>query len=542
MAVGDLVVNLVTKTDRFTKPLKKARGALSSFAGFARTTVMEIAKVGAVAGAGLAAVSLAAVKLAADAEQTAISFEVMTGNIQIAQKLISDLRAMGAGTPFEFRDLSGATKILLNFGRTSDQVLDDLDMLSNVAAGDAQKLGSLALVFGQIAANQKLMGQDLLQLINTGFNPLQQIAERTGETMTELRDRMSRGKIGFDEVRQAFADATSEGGRFFQMNEKQSKTLLGRWSTLKDGVTSTLISLGESIMENMDLNGVILQVTELGESFKNDFLPAITELIKQLPKLTKILNEGVLGREAGNQLEKIAFTISAIRQGIGPEEAGRMFARIKQAEKDAPFTREAGAIGDEAQKALDESQRMADQMAAQAPMIQRAQEQAMDFIAAQREKGVGERRAIEMFGNRLEEAAEAAGRDIPEFLREWFDEFKQKQFDILERQENAVVAKAEQDAERMLAGFVRKGIEGLQSGVMSLGGGRREEQFRNQAGTLDVQSREAFDAMRATVGAPEKQEIEKAQLAQQEKTNQKLEKLVQALTQKGSEFIEVRGI
>ena len=84
-------------------------------------------------------------------------------------------------------------------------------MLGAVALGNKEKLSSLALVFGQVSSAGRLTGQDLLQFINVGFNPLNYIAKRTGESMEELRDRMSRGAIGVEEVEQAFIDATSNG-------------------------------------------------------------------------------------------------------------------------------------------------------------------------------------------------------------------------------------------------------------------------------------------------------------------------------------------
>jgi translation initiation factor 2 alpha subunit (eIF-2alpha) len=80
------------------------------------------------------------------------------------------------------------------------------------------------------------MGQDLNQLINAGFNPLQVISEKTGRSMSDLKDDMAAGLITFSDVEDAFKDVTSEGGKFFKMMETQSATVGGRWSSFVDTV------------------------------------------------------------------------------------------------------------------------------------------------------------------------------------------------------------------------------------------------------------------------------------------------------------------
>jgi tape measure domain-containing protein len=296
MALNDLIVNIAGDTTRFKKSVGQVQGGLLGLQG----TVSKVAAgmkfgfgamLGALGplGAALAGISVVkgAIGLAAEAEQTAISFEVLTGSVENATKLVGELKKMGAATPFEFTDLAKGTKTLLAFGRTQDQVLSDLDMLSNIASGDAQKLDSLATVFGQIAANGRLTGGDLMQLINVGFNPLNEIAKVTGESMGELRKRMEKGQIGLAEVEAAFKAATSQGGLFFQMNEKQSKTMLGKWSTFKDNLNVILTDIGASIIEAFDFKSMLDEGSTFLEQWKNDLLPSIKDSIKGLAKTFK---------------------------------------------------------------------------------------------------------------------------------------------------------------------------------------------------------------------------------------------------------------
>lgn len=119
-----------------------------------------------------------------------------------------------------------------------------MKMLGDISLGNGERLQSLSLAFGQVQASGRLMGGDLLQMVNAGFNPLEAIAKRTGETMIEVKERMSAGGVSVNEVEQAMKDATSEGGRFFNGMDKASKTFSGVMSTLRDNIGITLASIG----------------------------------------------------------------------------------------------------------------------------------------------------------------------------------------------------------------------------------------------------------------------------------------------------------
>lgn len=186
------------------------------------------------------------VTIAMDMEQAQVSFEVLLGSAEAADKMISQFKEDAAKTPYEFTDLQDAGKVLLNFGITADKVRPTLMMLGDIAGGNSQKFQQLALVMGQVSSAGKLQGQDLLQLINAGFNPLQEISRTTGKSMADLRKEMEDGKISYAMVEGAFRSATSEGGRFYKMMEKQSLTLGGLMSTLSDNINQGLASFANS--------------------------------------------------------------------------------------------------------------------------------------------------------------------------------------------------------------------------------------------------------------------------------------------------------
>lgn len=196
-------------------------------------------------------VAAGGVKYTAGIEQLQTSFEVMTGSAEKAAEVIERLRRMGAETPFETADLASTTQLLMQYGFTADDALEKMRMLGDVAQGNKEALNSIALGYAQMMSAQKVNLQDIKQMINGGFNPLQEIAERTGESMGSLYERISKGTMSVDEITASLRAATSEGGKFFGSMDKQSQTLNGKLSTLKDNADQLIGSLTEGMSNEL---------------------------------------------------------------------------------------------------------------------------------------------------------------------------------------------------------------------------------------------------------------------------------------------------
>ncbi len=175
-------------------------------------------------------------KLGVEAEQANVAFTTLVGSESKAATMLGEITALGAATPFSKWDLVKDAQMMLNFGVSTERVLPLLKQLGDISGGDKASLNSLALVLGQVSAAGKLGGQDLLQFINAGFNPLQELSKMTGKSYGELQQMMSKGQITFDNVAAAMAHATGEGGRFFGMMERQSQTVGGKFSTVMDNI------------------------------------------------------------------------------------------------------------------------------------------------------------------------------------------------------------------------------------------------------------------------------------------------------------------
>lgn len=221
-------------------------GALGSLGG----SLGSLGGLAAGAAAGFAAMKLKdygqyALETSAAFEQLAISFRVMTGSAQTGQELTDAIIELGAKTPMTAQQLSKAAQLLLSFGESAENIIPDLKLLGDITGGEVNRFNMLALAFAQVGANGKLMGQDLLQMVNAGFNPLQIMSQTTGKSMGQLRKEMEEGRISFQMVAQAMKDAASEGGRYFGLMEQQSQSLNGRLSTLGDTWEQVAKSIGD---------------------------------------------------------------------------------------------------------------------------------------------------------------------------------------------------------------------------------------------------------------------------------------------------------
>lgn len=186
------------------------------------------------------------ISVRSEIQSLSTSFETLLGSKEKADELFGQIRKFATSTPMQLNDLAAGAQTMLGFNIEAKKVMPMLQAIGDISMGDAQKFNSLTLAFSQMSATGKLMGQDLLQMINAGFNPLAVMSEKTGKSIATLKEEMSAGSISAKQIEQAFIDATSEGGKFHGMLDKQSKTLKGALSNLQGAFADMLNDMGES--------------------------------------------------------------------------------------------------------------------------------------------------------------------------------------------------------------------------------------------------------------------------------------------------------
>lgn len=237
--------------------LRDARRAENAFQSIGNKAVSEGAKIDKTfrtIGAGIAGYftvgalkdfGKAIIDARGEIESFQISFETLIGSKDKAKAFFSELKDFAVNTPLLLNDLAKGGQLLLGFGVDLDKVMPILKQIGDVSMGNADRFNSLTLAFAQMSATGKLMGQDLLQMINAGFNPLTVMAQTTGKSVATLKDEMSKGAISADMVAKAFEDATATGGKFNGMLEKQSKGIKGSISNLEGAIQDALNDMGE---------------------------------------------------------------------------------------------------------------------------------------------------------------------------------------------------------------------------------------------------------------------------------------------------------
>ena len=188
-------------------------------------------------------------------QQADTAIQTMLGSKEKADALLAKVREYATVSPLEFGDITSATQMMLGFNIEAEKIPRFIEAIGDVSMGNSQKFNSLSLAFSQMSATGKLMGQDLNQMINAGFNPLSVMAEKSGKSIATLKKEMSDGKITTEMVQQAFIDATSAGGKFYNMSENASKTISGQMSMLSDAIDSALNNMGKS-SEGMIMKGI----------------------------------------------------------------------------------------------------------------------------------------------------------------------------------------------------------------------------------------------------------------------------------------------
>lgn len=186
------------------------------------------------------------IRTRAEIQSLEVSFETLLGNKEKATEMFGALRKFAVETPMMLKDLAGGAQTMLAFNIEAEKVMPMLKSIGDISMGDAQKFNSLTLAFSQMSATGKLMGQDLLQMINAGFNPLSVMSEKTGKSIGDLKKEMEGGKISAEMVSDAFLAATSAGGKFNGMLEKQSHGIAGAQAKLSGAIDDMFNAIGKN--------------------------------------------------------------------------------------------------------------------------------------------------------------------------------------------------------------------------------------------------------------------------------------------------------
>ena len=262
---GDVIFNF--KGD--DKELKKTTKTATS-------TLKSIGKL--VAGIGIG-------KLASDFIKTGIEFNAeiekyqtalttLTGSAEKANKIIENIKKDAAKTPFDVKGLTQANQLLISAGLEADDARKTILALGDAVSatgGGSDELSRMAVNLQQIKNLGKASSIDIKQFAMAGIDIYGLLADYLGTTKKEAAEMT----VTWDNLNGALIKASQNGGKYFQAMEKQSQTLNGQWSTLKDNFKAFA---GKAL-------------TPVVNILKNNLLPALNDLFTGAEKIKQFLKE-----------------------------------------------------------------------------------------------------------------------------------------------------------------------------------------------------------------------------------------------------------
>lgn len=194
-------------------------------------------------------------------------FSSLTGSMKNAKDVIRELTQFTAATPFQLEGVSQAAKTLLGFGFSQKELIPILNQTGDVAAALGSNLNEVARIYGKINAQGRVTGETFEGLITQGVNLGPAIADHFGVAEEAVRDLLSEGKVTGDVFNKLFSNLNKEGGIAFEGMAKRSRTLSGRFSTMKDNVTLLMADIGEATADFLNLGDAMDYVTRSIQPF-----------------------------------------------------------------------------------------------------------------------------------------------------------------------------------------------------------------------------------------------------------------------------------
>jgi tape measure domain-containing protein len=361
-------------------------GSLGSAAGFggAGAGAGRIAGMGSGVMIGLGAAVLTMGKVIRETallETALVDMQVIMGDDRAGTALVNNLRSIARETPLTSKALIKGAQTLLGYGLSAEGLEDTMYRIGEIAGGDTARMDSLTRAFAQVQSAGKLMGQEMLQLVNAGF-PVAEIAKAAGVSMEDFRKEMEEGNIKASHLTEAMVNLTSAGGMMEGRLARQADTLKGKWITAMGAIDQKFAEVGESSKEKWKDT-----VQFLGEFSVNaiqsfdDITTAVNEVFTAFGELTGVVGEsGVALDEHGKKLSGYESTVRGLS-----DQLLRIFGGYSQDEIDSyrAGNRRIQMLDDEAKKRKEERQRFLD---GRKKIKEATDKEVSDFKKAQEEK------------------------------------------------------------------------------------------------------------------------------------------------------------
>lgn len=252
-----------TQINRITDGYKTQRNTLSDLSGLA----MQYFSF-----RGIASLISSIVRITGEFELQKVALGAMINDLGAAEHIMTKIKALAIESPFQYRELATYAKQLSAFSVPKEELFDTVNMIADLSAGLGVSADRLILAYGQVKSAAFLRGQEVRQFTEAGIPLLQELAnefsalEERVVSAGEVFDKISTRQVPFEMVAKVLKDMTSEGGKFFQMQQIQSDTLWGKVRKLKDAWE---IALGEIGKKNGTvIHGVLDTLIDMAKNWE----------------------------------------------------------------------------------------------------------------------------------------------------------------------------------------------------------------------------------------------------------------------------------
>ena len=223
-------------------------------------------------GAGLASLATNIVKVRGEFQQFEVAFETMLGSAAKAKNIMAELEEFAVKTPFSMPQVVQGAKQLIAFGTEAEDVTDTLRHLGDIASGLSIPISRVINLYGQVEMMGKVTTRQIRMAQMSGIPILDELAKSLGKTKVEVQGMVTAGQIGANQFKDALFNLSSEGGKFFNLMDKQAKTITGKISNI--GVA---------------LHGMFNEIGQSSEGVLNKAVDSVAYMVEHYKQLGEIL-------------------------------------------------------------------------------------------------------------------------------------------------------------------------------------------------------------------------------------------------------------
>lgn len=314
---GKVIYQFIGDKTNLENTMKSVEGSFSKLGSATMSAIATLTKAVIAGGTAIASYGLL---YDSQMETYQTGLETLLGSSQEAIKTMEQIKEDARATPFDVSGLTQANRLLISAGISADEARETILALGDAVSasgGGNSELQRMSVNLQQIKNAGKATALDIKQFAYAGINIYQLLADYTGKTVEEVKDM----EITYEDLSKALKKASKEGGKYYNAMNKQSKTLKGQISNLKDGFSMLAGTLSEPVfnaIKDKILPGINEEIDSLNETLGESSGTMLDKIISAIPKvIDRVLK--FIDENAPAIIDKVVTVVMSIVEAIIPK-------------------------------------------------------------------------------------------------------------------------------------------------------------------------------------------------------------------------------